>query len=236
MKIGIIISTYQREDGKTPVYLNRTLDSVLAQTYKNYKIFLIGDRYENNDEFESYVKKINHVEHYFENLPIAHERDVYGSNKNALWSYGGTNATNYAMDLCEKEGIDFVVTLNHDDWWYETHLEEFYNCYEMFKCDFMCTKSTFFNPNNFLPIVNSKEYYNSFFPSYGALIHSSAIINIKNIPLRYIDLFKTTGKVGLPGDGEYWNRATKFMRENKLCGIMINKLTCRHDEEGYVKR
>ncbi len=61
MKIGIIISTYQRKDGKTPFYLNRTLESILSQTYKNFKIFLIGDRYENPEEFESYLEIIKHV-------------------------------------------------------------------------------------------------------------------------------------------------------------------------------
>lgn len=236
MKIGIIISTYQRKDGKTPFYLNRTLESILSQTHKNFKIFLIGDRYENPEEFESYSEKIKHVDYVSINLPVAYERDFYGDNKNALWSYAGTYATNYGLDLCEKEGIEFVITLNHDDWWYENHLEEFVKCYNEFKCDFMCTKSTYANSNQFLPNIQMEGEYFLFNPRYAGLIHSSAIINIKKIPLRYIDIFKKTGKVGLPGDGDYWERVTQKMISDKLTGIFINKLTCRHDEEGYEKK
>ena len=236
MKIGIIISTYQRKDGKTPFYLNRALESILSQTYKNFKIFLIGDRYENSKEFELYSEKIKSVDHVLINLPVAYERDFYGDNKNALWSYAGTYSTNFALDLCQKEEINFVTTLNHDDWWYENHLQEFFKCYEKFGCDFMCTQSTFANPNNKLPNFNSSEEYIFFNPLSCGLIHSSAIVNIKKIPLRYIDLFKENGAIGLPGDADYWERVRAKMTQDRLCGIFINKLTCRHDEEGYEKK
>ena len=36
--IGIVISTYQRPDGKTPDLLKRTLNSVLNQTYNNFSL------------------------------------------------------------------------------------------------------------------------------------------------------------------------------------------------------
>jgi glycosyltransferase involved in cell wall biosynthesis len=51
MKLSIVIATYQRKDGSTPRLLTRALDSIFSQTYQNFKIYLIGDRYENNDEF-----------------------------------------------------------------------------------------------------------------------------------------------------------------------------------------
>lgn len=236
MRFGVVITTYQRKDGKTFFYLNRAIDSVLNQSYKDFKVFLIGDRYDDNVEFEKLSSRLSNIDHYYENLHFAHERDVYGENKQALWSYGGTYATNYGIDLCEKENIEFVAMLNHDDWWYENHLEEFYKCYKTFNCDFMCTKSTFTNPNIFLPNIIPMGYYTNFLPSYSHLIHSSAMINIKKIPLRYVDIFKKTGKVGLPGDGDYWNRVNEYIKSKKLCGLFINTLTCRHDEEGHIKK
>jgi hypothetical protein len=58
-------------------------------------------------------------------------------------------------------------------------------------------------------------------------------MNIKTIPLRYTDIFKETGEVGLPGDAEFWYRVSNHITSNNLKSKFINKLTCRHDEEGY---
>jgi glycosyltransferase involved in cell wall biosynthesis len=83
MNFGICISTYQRKDGKTPELLRRALDSVFNQTYKNFKIFLIGDKYENNDEFEKILSEYPSEKIYYENLEIANEIDFY-NNKMAI--------------------------------------------------------------------------------------------------------------------------------------------------------
>lgn len=231
MKIGIIICTYKRKDGKTFEYLTKTLKSVLEQTYKNFKIYLIGDRYEDLDEFEIYKKLIGQSDSYIENLKFAEERDVYGENKVALWSYAGTFATNYAMDLCLKDNIDYVCFLNHDDFWYPNHLEEINNLVSIDGTDFICTKSTY--RGGFLPRIISDETHINFNPVPCGLIHSSVCMNIKTIPLRYIDIYKQTGEVGQPGDAEFWGRVSNYITNNNLKSKFINKLTCRHDEEGY---
>jgi len=235
MRLGIIICTYQRDDGKTPFYLERALDSIKKQTYQNYKIFLIGDRYENNSEFENFVTGFTKENIYIENLPKARERDVYGENKLALWSYAGTFATNYGIELCMNENIDYVCFLNHDDFWYPDHLYEIIECIKSTEADFICTKSTFKQENNFLPLFHTENIYENFKPTYAGLIHSSVCINFKRIPLRHRDIFIETGEVGLPGDAELWERISQYVEENNLISISINKLTCRHDEEGYVK-
>ena len=49
-KFGIIMVTYQRGDGKTPEYIKEAIDSVKSQKHKNWKIYLIGDDYDDNDE------------------------------------------------------------------------------------------------------------------------------------------------------------------------------------------
>ena len=55
MKLAIIISTYYRKDGRSSSFLTRALNSIANQTYQDYKIFLTGDRYENNEEFETII-------------------------------------------------------------------------------------------------------------------------------------------------------------------------------------
>ena len=57
MKLGIVIATYQRKDGTTPFFLQKALDSIFSQTYQNFKIFLIGDKYEDNEEFVNIISK-----------------------------------------------------------------------------------------------------------------------------------------------------------------------------------
>ena len=235
-KIGIVLCTYKRKDGTTLTYLKRALDSIQKQKYQNFKVFLMGDRYEDLAEFDSFSSGFNEKNMYAKNLPVAHERDFYGNHKKALWSYAGTYATNYAIDLCVSSGINYVSFINHDDWWYPNHLEEIHNCIKSKKADFICTVSTYLSEKNLLPAVESTDHYLEFLPKSSKLIHSSVCLNFKTIPLRHIDVFKETGKVGLPGDADLWERCRKHIISNNLKSILINRLTCRHDEEGFEKK
>ena len=51
MNIAIVTPTYRRPDGKTPFYLGRALDSVFSQEHVNFMMFLIGDYYDNEEEW-----------------------------------------------------------------------------------------------------------------------------------------------------------------------------------------
>lgn len=236
MKLGIVISTYMRENESTPDLLKRALNSVFNQTYKNFKIYLIGDRYEDNEEINNIVSKYDTNKLFFENLPIAKERDDYKQNKRALWSYGGVNAINYGLLKSINEGFEYICHLDHDDWWLPDHLQEIKNCIIKTEASWVCTKSTHMSENNFLPKINTQEIYCEFLPKSSSLIHSSVCMNFKRIPLFYRDLYKLTNKVGLPADADLWERTKDYIEENKLKSYFINKLTCRHDEEGYSMR
>lgn len=234
MNFGICISTYQRKDGKTPELLRRALDSVFNQTYKNFKIFLIGDKYENNDEFEKILSYYPSEKIYFKNLEVAAERDNF-DNKYALWSYGGVNACNISIETALSEGYDYICHLDHDDWWYPEHLETINKCIEETKSDWVCTKSTYSGVEKFLPNTHSNQLYLSFSPGWAKLIHSSVCMNFNKFPLRYRDIYTLSKKIGLPADADLWERTNTYARENNLKCIFINKLTCRHDEEGYER-
>ena len=60
-------------------------------------------------------------------------------------------------------------------------------------------------------------------------------MNFKRIPLLYRDLYELTNKVELPADADLWERTKDYIKKNNLKSFYINKLTCRHDEEGYSK-
>ena len=71
MTLGVTIHTYQRADGQTPRLLLRAIQSVVNQSYQNYKIFIVGDKYEDNQEFEDIINGFIEISDkiVYENLP-----------------------------------------------------------------------------------------------------------------------------------------------------------------------
>ena len=77
IKFSIVITTYQRNDGTTPKVLKRALDSVFNQDYDNFKIYVIGDKYDNNSEFESIFQEYPKDKIYYENLDGEYLEQAY---------------------------------------------------------------------------------------------------------------------------------------------------------------
>jgi len=231
---AVVITTYQRKDGTTPHVLKRALNSVFNQDYKNFKIFVIGDKYENNLEFESIFNQYPKDKIYYENLPFAKERDKY-TDKWLIWKYGGCFANNYGINKSIENGYEYICHLDHDDEWYPDHLSSLNNAIVKTKSLWLCTKSEYVF-NMVLPSINSNDELIDFYPIPEGLIHSSTCINFKKIPLRHRNIFEETGVSGLPGDADLWLRISNYLKENNLNGILINKITCKHIEEGYERK
>ena len=53
MKFAVITATYQRANGSTPEVLTRAINSLKEQKHQDFKLFLIGDGYDDNKEFKS---------------------------------------------------------------------------------------------------------------------------------------------------------------------------------------
>jgi glycosyltransferase involved in cell wall biosynthesis len=233
MKLSIVTPTYYRADGSTLTYLKRALDSVFNQTHQDFKIYLIGDRYEHPNEVELLISNYDQSKISFVNLSIAKERDVY-TDKWAIWSYGGVNATNHGVDLSMSEGNYYICHLDHDDFWEINHLELINKCIEDTNSDWICTKSNYVN-NRILPSVNGETLYINYIPKHSSLVHSSVCMNFKTIPFKYRDLFNETGVIGLPSDADLWVRCEKFIIDNNLKSTLINYVTCNHIEEGFER-
>lgn len=226
MKIAIKIPTYQRSDGRTPEVLTRALESIKSQTYQNYMVYLIGDKYDDNDEFLRLSSIIEPDKIYVENLPYAKERERYtGLN---LWCTGGVNANNHAINRILNDNIDYICHLDHDDWWAPNHLEEIVNTIGSADYGFIATKSYHLNYSNTLPISESSP----FIPKLGDLIHSSVCINFRIINLRYRDLIEEEG-IQFVADGDMWRRIEEYIKLNNINSKLIDKITCYHLEEGF---
>ena len=233
MKFAIIISTYKRDDGNTPFLLKRCLNSISNQLHDDYKIFLIGDRYENNEEFIEICNTFENKDKiYFENLNIASERDVF-NNKLNIWKFGGVNAVNHAIDISKNEGFNYIVRIDHDDFWENNHLKSINDCIELTNSAFVCTKSKYYG--EVLPSPPSHEKYIEFKPSPGNLVHSSICFDLNQLPLKY----RTLGdiKCGVyAADGCLYLEIAELVEKNNLKSILINEITCNVESDSFFIR
>ena len=101
-KVSIIIPTFNRSD-----YITTALDSVLAQTYKDYEIIIIDDG--SSDDTKEVLKPYQDNIHYF-----------YHDNK-------GIPATRN-KGIREATG-DFIAFLDSDDYWLPEKLERQIECF-----------------------------------------------------------------------------------------------------------
>uniref|UniRef100_A0A6C0DF77 Uncharacterized protein n=1 Tax=viral metagenome TaxID=1070528 RepID=A0A6C0DF77_9ZZZZ len=114
IKFGICMATYMRRNGKSPFYLKRSLNLIKNQTGTNWHVYLVGDRYTNNDEFESCLVDFPKDKLTYINLPVAMERDNMPKNIN-LWKVGGSNAFNHAHQMALNDNCDYILHYDDDD-------------------------------------------------------------------------------------------------------------------------
>ena len=228
MKLAINISTYQRKDGRTKDFLKRTLNSIKNQKHQDYKVFLIGDKYDDQEEFlEICTTILDPSKIYYENLPFAFERDKY-SDLEKLWSSGGTYSTNYAIEKALSEGFKWVCHIDHDDVWEENHLLNFSDFIESNNSDFVFLAGRC----NYLGkyIVPCHSSPGIFYPAASDLAHSSVCINFSKIPLRYRDVYSETGKI-YASDADLWERVTGYIKQNNLSAYLIEEATLIYDKQ-----
>lgn len=234
MKIGIVIPTYYRKNISTKNLLKRSLDSIKNQIHQDYIVFLIGDKYENPDEFNELATSIIPSDKIiYENLENAIEREKYMDvDMTALWCSGGVNATNHGLNIA-KNYVEYCCHLDDDDYFLENHLSSINEIIETKKDPvFIHTLSLYKN----IPVFPEIGQYDDIIerePIPGGLIHSSTCLNIKKINLRYRDTFAEIGKV-CPADYDMWERLSLYCNEKDLKTYCYRRLTCVHDSESTI--
>ena len=235
MTIGITIHTYQRPDGRTPQFLIDTLISIANQTYQDFKIFVVGDKYDDNEEFENVLNYVNELKGKIihKNLSYAKERDKYlGVNNVILWNCGGANALNEANNLAKQNGITKVCHIDHDDLWLPNHLELVVKAIkEKQNPAFIYTLSEFLSQPVFPNIEVDGQIIESY-PSYASLIHSSIYMDLEQLPLEYRDVWEEENRV-FPSDGDMWERVRVKCQNENLKSYVIRNVTCIHDKENH---
>jgi glycosyltransferase involved in cell wall biosynthesis len=150
-QVSIVIPAYNVAE-----FIGETLDSVLAQTVRNYEIILVNDGSPDSEKLEAVL------ENYFENI-------IYIKQTN-----GGTaRARNTAIGAARGE---FLAFLDGDDVWLPEYLAMQINALKVKNCDLIYTDALLFGC-----VKNKSETFMKKSPSRGTVKTESLIEGICNI-------------------------------------------------------
>lgn len=237
IEFGIKIATFYRDDNSTFAKITRTIESVKKQTYKNWKIILVGDGYE-KEEFEKIKSLIPQDKLISFNLSARYEKDILGLSGHELWCCGGVEATNVAIDLCNNNNINYYCSLDDDDLWLPYHLEILnmaFNCFP--EAVFIYTNSLYTDRNNIsrlFPVQQVLPFlqYNNLPPKQESLIHSSVSWKLNCLPFKYRNVIEQ--KRAYPSDADMWQRISAYCNENNLKTLYIPITTTIKDSEAEI--
>lgn len=109
--VSVRIATYNR--GK--ILVEKAIKSVLAQTYDNYELIVIGDNC--TDNTEELIKKLNKKNITFFNLK---QRGRYPQKDFHRWLVAGIKPMNFGASLAKG---DWIAPLDDDDQFTKDHIE-----------------------------------------------------------------------------------------------------------------
>ena len=113
--VSVLIPTYNRDK----ILTERTIPSVLRQTYQNFEIVIVGDHcIDNTGEL---IRNLNDKRIKFHNLP---KRGEYPINPKNRWMVAGVVPINKAIELSSG---NWMAPLDDDDEFSEDHIEVLLN-------------------------------------------------------------------------------------------------------------
>ena len=133
IKFGIVMPTHKISDGgaqtsrqkfmDTPSLLRDSLGSIKNQKYDNYVVYLVGDKYDGDEEIKTVMDEvIPKGKIKYHNLSTPGERDK-GFTKQQFRYTAGCGAMNKGLQMAKNDGCDYIVRIDHDDKWTPDHLE-----------------------------------------------------------------------------------------------------------------
>ena len=230
---AIAIATYQRPNGKTPFYLSRALDCVLKQTYSNWKVYLYGDKYEDNEEFMKLSSIIPSEKLHIYNMPVANERDNV-TNPQFRWRVAGCNTMNVMRQQILDDGFEWICHLDDDDYWTHDRLQVLYDTISKLPDACFIYNYSTHGGRWWPPVQVNVCQYNNLMPQPGMAIHASQVYNAR---LLKQFKFKTwPDQVEVAGDWQFLEFLTKFLKENPSeKTLFIPQLLTYHDREGEFR-
>lgn len=231
LKLAVIVGTYRRSSGNSKVYLERMMSMLNQQSYQNFHLFLMGDDYDNAEEFDQIASLFPVDRLHKENVQPARERTRCKIKKN-LWSIGGANTFNVGLRRAIEQGYTHCVHLDDDDIWYIHHLLNIATTYLQYPAvsavwtkgvgfKDVLPKTPTFEPNNFLSV--GKDAY-----------HSTLSFRLDRIDQEYTTLGddeEENGRLFGPADADFINRIGNKARAGEISVISVPMISCFHDTE-----
>jgi hypothetical protein len=238
IRFAIVMATFCRSNGKTPTYLKRSIESVVSQTYKNWDLIIVADKYEPREELDGIINNYitsnitsnNKIIYIYNDIV---ERD-YITDKVKLWCCAGASSMNKGLEYARANNYKYYCHLDDDDFWTNNHLEKLAYAYSNYSnCVFANTQSTFCN--SYLP-KNEENittvYPNNRLPLAQKVIHSSFSFRLDIILFEYFTTHNMNDNFWY-SDAIMLNNIKGFLEENKqYCSIYMPYMTCYHDYEG----
>jgi hypothetical protein len=141
MRFAVIMTTYYRKNKSSKNNILNCFKFLENQKFKNFKLFIMGDHYENENEFSELTKRYNGD--LFSKNCIKHYREGYFNIQRNKWAVGGVNALFEGICEAINEKFEYYVHLDDDDIWTPEHILNINNAILQFnKIDFIicCSK------------------------------------------------------------------------------------------------
>lgn len=183
--ISVVINTWNR--GK--LLTERTLPSVLTQTYQNFEIVIVGDGC--TDDTEERVRAMRDPRIRYLNMP---KHGDYPQDPLDRWRMAGVLASNKAMDLARGEWLAYI---DDDDVYLPDRLEATLGHALATKAEFVYG----IGEQEIQPGIWHKV--GSWPPKTGSVCHSAVLYSAM---LRVFKYDPEAWKRNLPGDGDRWER------------------------------
>ena len=237
-KICVIMATYCRKNGRSKEFLSQALKCLEAQTYGDFKLFLIGDHYDNNEEFEELCKSYTKDIFYTNNKETF--RDYKFNDKTIYWKIGGGIAIKTGLEMAINENFDYYFHLDDDDVWKNNHIQIAIDHIKKYpEADFLLTKAQF--RKGILPvrgIVSNIIEYNNYIITPADTVHASHVYNLKKLGSTILDILnndyhranqihnKLLSEANIiPGDKTLVNNMADKQKNGQLKSLYIPILT-----------
>lgn len=241
---AVVMATYNRKNGNTPKYLEKSLNSIYEQTCDKWDLILVGDKYEPREEIIEIVNnfEMKLKENNKKNKVILLHNDIverdYIKDLMKLWMCAGANSMNQGLKYARENNYKYYLHLDDDDSWNPNHIEEIDNIFSKYNnCIFVNTKSTYKSSSRFLPLARDdlKIFENNMLPRPCGMTHSSY-----SFRLDVVDFYYSTSQkdddIEAPSDQIMLTKLRDFITANKqYCSIYNPVLTCNHDVEGETR-
>jgi len=160
--VTVRVSTYERAD----VLLDRTIPSILAQTYPRLEILVVGDC--TADDTEERLRRVGDPRIRFVNLPY---RPHYPAQDARRWRVLGYQALNLSLDLARGA---WIAPCDDDDELTPDHVEVMLDCAQRDHAEFVHSNTGLVLGGGVLGVIGRPEVADGH-TSHGAIFYSAAL-------------------------------------------------------------